>query len=141
LIYLDTSIVIAYYMVETHTTRVVSIYEGNDELAISPLVEIELASVLARLVRVGSVEVSEAQRVHKLFLQHVEDQLYTSLTLHLQHYQWARDQIAQFQLPLKAPDALHLAIAHLEHLDLLTADRQMARNAGSLSISVRLIEG
>lgn len=101
MIYLDTSIVIAYYMVETHTTRVVSIYEGNEELAISPLVEIELASVLARLVRVGSVEVSEAQRVHKLFLQHVEDQLYTSLTLHLQHYQWARDRIAQFQLPLK----------------------------------------
>ena len=37
---------------------------------------------------------------------------------------------------LKAPDALHLAAASIENIPLITADRQLARNAETLGIRV-----
>lgn len=62
--------------------------------------------------------------------------------MHLEaaHYRWARDAIARFDLPLKSPDALHLAAAYVGELRLVTADRQLARNAGALGVRSELIE-
>ena len=42
-------------------------------------------------------------------------------------------------LPLRALDALHLALADLEGLRLATADRDLSRSARSLRVAVTLV--
>jgi predicted nucleic acid-binding protein len=66
---------------------------------------------------------------------------YRSLHLNTAVYRQACDYIARFDLPRKAPDAIHLAAAALEQLTLVTADRQLARNAETLGIAVELLTG
>ena len=75
-----------------------------------------------------------------LFDEHLEARLYTSIHLQPDHYRWARAAIARFDLPLKSPDAMHLAAAAIGGCTLVTADRQLARNAESLTVSFDLIE-
>lgn len=55
------------------------------------------------------------------------------------HYRLVRDFIVRFDLPLKAPDALHLALCAVESLILFTADRQLARDAESLGVRTELV--
>jgi predicted nucleic acid-binding protein len=81
-----------------------------------------------------------ARRVAELFVSHLEDGLYERLHLGAGHYRTARNYIARFELPLKSPDALHLAICDARDFTLLTADRQLARNAGALGVDVELVE-
>ena len=74
-----------------------------------------------------------------MFLHHSEAGLFRRLALHADHSRVARGFIGRFDLPLKAPDALHLAICATEGLRLLTFDEQLARNATALGIEVEPI--
>jgi len=137
--YLDTSIVVAYYLPEPLSVRAQAIYRAPNELAISELVELEFLAVLSVLLRTGNLERIEAERVASLFLSHLGGGWYTRIHLHVGHYLAARGFIARFDLPLKSPDALHLAVSAGERLPLITADQQLARNAESLGLEVELV--
>lgn len=137
--FFDTSIVIAYYLPETYSPVVQKYYLQNPQPVISTLVEVETVSVFSRLVRTQSLDLDSAKLVASTFLEHVTKGNYRQLNLQSVHYRQARDYIARFDLPLKAPDALHLAAAALEQLPLVTADRQLARNADTLGIDVELL--
>lgn len=140
MIFLDASIVVSYYVKETYSERAQEIYRRNVDLFLSELVELEVYSVLSRLVRIGSLDLDTARQAGVLFDQHLEAGLYARMHLQTDHYRWARDAIARFDLPLKSPDALHLAAAHVGRHQLITADRQLARNAEALDIAFELIE-
>ncbi len=137
--FLDTSVVAAYYLQETYSERVQAIYQQNGGLYLTELVELELYSVLSRLVRAGALDLDAARQAGALFSAHLDAGLYVRTHLQAGHYQWARDVIARFELPLKLPDALHLAAAWREGLRLITADRQLARNADALGVDFDLI--
>lgn len=139
-VYLDSSVVIAYYVPEARSARVQALYEGFATPAISDLVELEAIAGLSVRIRTGDLERAQAEQVVTLFDEHLDAGLYTRLHLHADHYRWARDAIARFDLPLKSPDALHLAAAQRGGFRLVTADRQLARNAASLDVAVDLIE-
>lgn len=139
MIFLDASAVAAYYVKETNSDLVQEIYRRDAELYVSELVELEVYSVVSRLVRVGSLDIELARQAGALFDEHLEAGLYTRLHLRADHYRWARDAIARFDLPLKSPDALHLAAAQRGGLRLVTADRQLVRNAESLDVAFELI--
>ncbi|MGH3147830.1 MAG: type II toxin-antitoxin system VapC family toxin [Rubrobacter sp.] len=137
--YLDASIVLSYYLTEVHSDRAQEIYQTRSELEISELVELEVLSSLSRLARVGSIELDAAKEVSDLFDSHLREGLYGRRHLGAGHYRRAHDYIARFDLPLKAPAALHLALCAAEELTLLTADRQLARNAGVLNVQTELV--
>ncbi|MEM7536097.1 MAG: type II toxin-antitoxin system VapC family toxin [Chloroflexota bacterium] len=88
----------------------------------------------------GDLSIDEAQKIADLFLSHTDSDLYRLLHLESKIYRLAYDYMARFDLPLKAPDALHLAAASIENIPLITADRQLARNAEALGIEVGSIE-
>lgn len=140
MLYLDSSIVIAYYLEETFSPQAQAVYRGAANLVVSELVEVEVVSVMARLVRVGSLETDAAHLASATFQEHLDVGLYSRVTLRADHYRWAKEVIARFDLPLKAPDALHLAAARLGGHRLVTADRQLARNGEALGVPVDLIE-
>ena len=137
--FFDTSLVIAYYLPEAYSQQVQQYYMENPQPVISSLVEVEAVSVFSRLVRTSSLEMADAQQIVSLFAMHVEQGIYTRLNLQAAHFRQARDYITRFDLPLKAPDALHLAAAALEAYPLITADRQLARNAETLGVAVELL--
>lgn len=140
MIFLDASVVVAYYLEETYSDIVQGIYRQDGGLYLSELVELEVCSVLSRLVRVGSLDIEIARQTNALFNGHLEAGLYGRIHLQPDHYRWGRDAIARFDLPLKSPDALHLAAAAIGGFRLVTADRQLARNAETLTVPVDLIE-
>ncbi len=90
-------------------------------------------------VRIGDLDREEAEKVSDLFDTHLRDGLYGRRSLSTSHYRLARDYVARFDMPLKAPDALHLALCAAEGLTLLTADRQLARNAEALGMRTELV--
>lgn len=140
LAYLDTSVVVAYYVPEASSDRVQALYARLDRPVISGLVEVEIAAAVSMRLRIGDLEAQQAQRIVAMFDEHVVSGLYAPMHLEPAHYRWARDALARFDLPLKAPDALHLAAAAIGGFLLVTADRQLARNAEALNVACALIE-
>lgn len=139
MVYLDTSVIVAYYIPEALSQVVQERLHTATILTVSELTQTEFIAALALRQRIGDLSLADIQQVTMLFKQHVDRRLYRSLHLNSAVYGQARDYIARFDLPLKAPDALHLAAAALEQLPLVTADRQLARNAEAVGVAVELI--
>lgn len=137
--YLDTSVVVAFYVPEPLSAQVQGIYNGQVSPTISELVELEFFAALSLRVHIGDLDRTSAERAGSLFLGHLEGGWYGRLHLHAGHYVAARGYIARFDLPLKSPDPLHLAVAALDRLLIITADQQLARNAERLGLAVELV--
>lgn len=139
-VYLDSSVVVAYYIPEPGSSRVQMLYTAIERPVISELVNVEVIAALSLRCRTGDLDREQARRVVALFDEHLEAGFYSPIHLQADHYRWARDAIARFDLPLKSPDALHLAAAQSGGFRLATADRQLARNAEALDVPFELIE-
>lgn len=139
MLYLDTSVLAAYYCPEVISDRVERVLLAADQPAISPLVEVEFVSALARKVREKELAKEVANRVINQFQAHIDHNLYHWLAIEHHHYQKAFHWIARFSKPLRTLDALHLAVAATESADLLTADAQLARAAKEFGVAVTLI--
>jgi len=134
LIYLDTSILTAYYCPERLSPHAQRLVRSEVRPSISDLAEVELLSALSRKARVRELEPAEAHRVAAQFLAHLEANLYTRLAVERRHYALARDWLARFTTTLRTLDALHLAVAAAEDLRFATVDRALARSAADLGI-------
>ncbi len=139
MIYLDTSVLVAYYLPEPISRQAQAYILSATGVTVSELAQVEFFSALALRQRTGDLSLTDAQRVAALFAGHLNEALYRVLHLKSAVYRLARDYIARFDLPLKAPDALHLAAAVVEQLPLVTADRQLARNATVLGLDVDVL--
>ncbi len=139
MIYLDTSILVAYYCPEPLSEQANRLLRSETMPAVSDLTEVELVWALSRKVREGEMDHPDAERVAALFLSHLNTHMYTRLPLRRQHYQLARDWIGRFVLPLRSLDALHLAIAEIEGRTLATSDSGMADSASALGIRTLLL--
>lgn len=140
MIYADTSVVIAYYLPEPLSGRVQRTFSEEGEVFISELVEVEFVSAVSLRLRLGDISPGEARRAADLFAAHADGGLYAKARLTAAHYRTARDYIGRFDTPLKSPDALHIAVAGERSLQLLTADRQLAKNAEVFSAKAKLME-
>ena len=139
MIYLDTSILVAYYCPEPLSEQAERLLRSHIMPAVSDLTEVELISALSRKVREGDMDRSDAERVAALFLSHLSMHMYVRVPLRRQHYRLARDWIGRFVLPLRSLDALHLAVAEVEGRTMATADSGMAGSAAALGIETILL--
>ncbi len=69
-----------------------------------------------------------------------EHSFYRILSLNNTHYQLASNWIEQFSTALRTLDALHLAVASLENLKLVTADKGFAKAARYFGLDVDMID-
>ena len=139
MIYLDTSILVAYYCPESLSEQVEQLLRTQVRPALSELVEVELFSAVARKVREGGLTSVDAKRLMTQFLTHVQDGLYTRLSVEPIHFHRARDWISILETPLRTLDALHLAIADSKNLRLVTADKTLAYAANTFEVDVQLL--
>ena len=139
MIYLDTSVVVAYYCPEPLSRRAEQLIRASIRPAVSDLTEVELRSALSRKVRIGELEVAGATLAASRFFTHLEEGLYTRVPLKRRHYEMAGEWLGRFALALRTLDAVHLAVAASEGLGFATADASLARSAKALGIEARWI--
>jgi len=136
--YIDTSLLVPYYCPEALSRVAERTLRGDPRPAISDL-EIEFFSALARKVRVREMSAADATRTGERLLDHLQAGLYARIAVQRRHYEAARGWLARFTLPLRALDALHLALAEREGLRLATADQDLSQSAKSLGVAVTLV--
>jgi len=137
--YLDTSVVIAFYLPEPRNAEVRKLFSGTGEIAISSLSEVEFHSAIARRVRMNELTKDDGLEVLSQFKVHVDDALYRMIPVEPRNYALARDWLATFHTPLRTLDAIHLAVAFSNGLAVVTADKVLAESARHFGVKHRLI--
>lgn len=137
MIYIDTSVLVAYYCPEPLSRRAERLIRAHSRPAVSDLTEVELRSALSRKVRLGELSTRGATQIASRFAGHLEEGLYTRIPLERRHYEMAAEWLGRFTLMLRTLDALHLAVATSEGFRLVTADATLARSAKALGIETR----
>ncbi len=137
-LYLDASVILPRLVEEPGSEIVQAFLRASDEeRLISDLAAAEVASGLSRLVRMGVMSADDAR-------QHLEDlEVWRAATtspvdLHAADARLAYAYVRRFELMLRAPDALHLAIARRLDTTLVTLDRRLARAAAELGVPVQV---
>jgi uncharacterized protein len=137
--YIDTSVLVPYYCPEALSSVAERALRDDPSPVVSDLVEVEFFSALARKVRAREMSTADASRTGDRFIDHLQAGLYARLAVQRRHYETARGWLARFTLPLRALDALHLALADRGGLLLATADQALWRSARTLGVAVTLV--
>lgn len=139
MIFIDTNVLAAYYCPEPLSSLAQKALQEPVERPVSPHVELELTSAIARKVRTRRMRRKDAQRVLDLFRSHLEQGIYTRLGVDAAHFAEARDWITTFTVSLQPLDALHIAVAKMSGCSILTADAVLAKACTKVGTSARLI--
>ena len=139
MVYVDTSVLAAYYCPESMSDDVEAILVQLERPAISPLTEVELFSAIGRKIREKQLSQENGKRIIARFHAHIEQSIYTWIPLEERHFKTAGIWISQFTTPLRTLDALHLAVASIGNMTLLTADQQLASAARHFGIDLELL--
>ncbi|MBI5331320.1 MAG: type II toxin-antitoxin system VapC family toxin [Betaproteobacteria bacterium] len=137
--YLDTSVLLKRYVGEALSGEVDDFLQRFRYAWISRLSIVEFRCALARKRRNNELD-EEAERLAvKGFEDDLRDGYFEPLSLDDATFAQARGLIDQLpDTPLRALDALHLAVALHHHIGLVaTADRVMARAATHLGLSTQ----
>jgi len=137
--YIDTSILAAYYCPEMISDQVQALLREVAKPAISPLTEVELFSSISRKIRTNELNKEDGTRILSKFLSHMETGLFEIIPIEMRHWRLARSWIGLFNTPLRTVDALHLAIASVEDLVLITLDQHMIRSAKILMVKIKTL--
>ena len=139
MVYLDTSVLAAYYCPEAASAKAEKAILRSSRPAISALVEVEFYSAVARKIREGTLSTADATLIVTQFGVHVETGCYERLPIEAMHYEMARDWIGRFLTPLRTLDALHLAVCFVADAELLTADANLAKAAHHFCVPTELL--
>lgn len=110
--YFDTSFLVPLILPEATSDAVSRFLDGlsGEDLAVSHWTQVEFSSLLARQVRMGSLDAEAAREADARF----ESMLGGSFAVLLPNaadFNLAREYLGRFEAGLRAGDALHLAIA------------------------------
>lgn len=125
-IYVDTSVVVSFFIRDDHAEAARRWARTDPRVAISDWTATEFSSALSHHVRLGSLSDRERKVAELAFDRWAARGLVLEVTR--DRFQDAR-LLMQAHRRLRAPDALHLAIARYEGLPLATLDEDM-RDAG-----------
>jgi len=123
--YLDTSVVVALVLHDSHTAKAEAWLEhAAPACIVSDFCAIEFASVVSRQVRMSHLSMANGNAVLELFDQWIARtaQVVTSSG---EHMEAAGRMVRNFDTKLSAPDAIHLAVAKYHGLVLATFDERL----------------
>lgn len=140
-LYLDTSVLVAYYCPEPMSRLVQELLVESVKPALSYLTEVELYSAVTGKVRSEEISGVDGNRILAKFSSHMDMNLFKVLPIEYHHWRLARGWIGLFSTSLRTLDALHLAVASAEECELITADKSLWQSANILGVAVRFIDG
>jgi predicted nucleic acid-binding protein len=124
-VYLDASTLLPTLIEEPGSAAVDRFISGLDEeMIVSEFAAAEVASALSRLVRTGVMAPADAG-------ERLAD---------FDAWRGAAASDRRFDLMLRAPDALHIALCRRHDLNLVTMDHRMAQAAKALGVTVSGVE-
>lgn len=136
MVYFDTSFIASYYVEDVHSEKVAAAVPafGSASLHVSDWTLTEFASLLALRCRLGDVEAEFARETLRLFEADVASSL-VLLEPVRRDFERATSWLLQAPaLGLRAPDALHLAIAARHDLQVHSLDRRLLDAAAALGV-------
>ncbi len=137
--YLDTSVLIASFVIEAATDRVQAWFRDNDQpLAISDWSIAEFASGLAKKSRMEVVDPSERNEAELGFAAFCEESA-AILTVSRASFRRAAELVRSSEHPLRSPDALHLAIAAEQGATLVTLDGVQGKAGFAVGIDTQML--
>ncbi|MFM9975346.1 MAG: type II toxin-antitoxin system VapC family toxin [Beijerinckiaceae bacterium] len=136
MIYVDTSVIVAGFTVESSTLAAQSWLEAHhgERLATSLWVKTEFYSALAMKRRLKEIDDLTYTSTTRQFLKMSRDTLF-EFAISRSHFETAAEIVAQYELKLRAADALHLAIAADNGATLCTLDQRLFDAAKALGIA------
>jgi len=136
--YLDTSFMLPILVKEPASAVVDSFMSTAQEKPwVSDFAAAEVASALSRLVRIGRLQAADGTAC--LFDFDVwRGTMTLSAEIHAVDVRLADAYVRRFDLGLRTPDALHLAIARRLDATLVTLDRRLATAGRELGIAVEV---
>jgi len=140
MIYVDTSLLVAYYCPEPLSEKAESLIISHTCPAISNLTEVEFYSAISRKIRMEEMNRRDGSRIIAKFLAHINDHFYTNILIKSHHYVLARDWLGQFNTSLRSLDAIHLAVASSEGLMIITADETLSKSAKIFGIDTTIVK-
>ena len=139
-LYLDASAFVPLHVSDALTSRAQdSLRLWTRQVVVSDLTMAEFSSVIARRYRTLDLTREEAEKCISnsgTWASRYANPVETTGHDLKQAIVW----IQSLALPLRTPDAIHLAIAMRLEARLMTFDRQMAQSAESLGIAVLVVE-
>jgi predicted nucleic acid-binding protein len=138
--YIDTSIVVSVLVSETTTTIATNwlASQPSNSLACSPWMLVELNASLSRKRRMQRLTEEDHELAAETFKTMVLPSL-NMLPIDTAAYVNAAAICENHHAGIRTGDALHLAIATLNHIPVATLDRQFASGAATLGYAVELI--
>lgn len=129
-LYLDTSLLVAALVHEAGTATALGFLQAHAKQSwlISPWVATELASALALQVRRSAITREESQEAWQRFVVLRDHRLHT-LPLAAEDFEVAARLALAQATPLRAGDALHLALCQRLRLHLASFDRGLCKAA------------
>jgi predicted nucleic acid-binding protein len=140
MVYVDTSVLVAYYCPERLSEKAEKLLMSFVRPAISSLTEVEFFSAISGKVRKKEINLKDAGRLTARLLAHIDADHYSYILIEGHHYRLARDWIGMFKMDLRTLDAIHLAVASSEGLSLLTSDQRLFKSAKALAQDAILLE-
>lgn len=137
-IYLDASLVIPTLVKEDASDTVEAYLKSRPDRVISDFAAAEVASGLSRLFRTGLLTAAAASARLADF-EAWRAATSSPVEVHAADVRLAFAYIRRFDLMLRAPDALHLAITRRIDATLATFDRRLARAAGELGVAIEAV--
>jgi predicted nucleic acid-binding protein len=111
-LYCDTSALLKLFLLEPGSAEFNRTVMGRDDLLVSDLAVTEVASALSRRVRHGAVAPDVARRVQHAILGRLDERVYQRVDLTRDVHRRAEHFLLSLtETPLRAADALHLALA------------------------------
>lgn len=128
MIYIDTSVLVAALTLEPATERVQAWFAAQDagELAISGWTRVEFAAALRFKLATGQLDQVQRDAVAHQFAAIVEQSL-TTWAVEIPDFEEAERVAGADDLSLRAPDALHFAIAFRRGAILSSLDEGLLR--------------
>ena len=111
-LYCDTSALLKLFLSEPGSAELTRAVKGRADLVVSDLAVTEAASALSRRVRQGAITPNDARRVQRTIIERLESAPYQRVELTRDIHRRAEHfLLTVMDLPLRAADALHLALA------------------------------
>jgi predicted nucleic acid-binding protein len=129
----------AYYVPEPLSARAERVLLELDDAAISVLTSAEFCSVLSRRRRERALAAADVQRALELHRSHVRSGALREIALGIAHWNRAQSLLLESRGPLATLDAVHLATALEEGLEIVTADRRLATAMHAAGGKARLV--
>jgi hypothetical protein len=131
---MDASVLVSLFLNDTLSQRADDfVRRTQPEPIVSDFAATEFSSVVSRRVRTGENSASEAQLAFQAFDQWLETTA-VRVECDTADLRQAERFLRRLDLTLRAPDAIHIAIAQRLNLELATFDERMAECASRLGV-------